>query len=231
VRHPVRQRGVKSWLGPGAFLQGHWSNCCPVLLPAPYTSRHRPLFWFLNCQEPSDCCWGSHWLAALPLTRCAGRCPSRNASTGAGRGSLYRALHRRKLHTRRAAQAQHSGAGPRETIPSWTSIWSEQHGMDDRTPADVEQWAGHPVPCADRAGSFTRQRPVACAVPMLNRLERHWSDALRKLADGEPALARRWETTMKLWRSLCARRCPVIFSQAVRKFVHTSHLWAAVCPV
>ena len=27
--------GLKSWLVPGAFLQGHWSNCWPRLLPAP----------------------------------------------------------------------------------------------------------------------------------------------------------------------------------------------------
>lgn len=48
--------------------------------------------------------------------------------------------------------------------------------------------------------------------PMLNRLETYWSGALRKLTGGESALAGLQETTMKLWQSLCARRCPVIFS-------------------
>src|ERR1017187_392652 len=64
------QWGVKSWLLPAAFLQDHWSSCWPVLLLAPKTSRHRPLPEFLNSQEPSDCCIGSHWLLADPFTGC-----------------------------------------------------------------------------------------------------------------------------------------------------------------
>ena len=37
------------------------------MLPAPVTSRHRPLAEFLNSHEPSDCRTGSHWLLAEEL--------------------------------------------------------------------------------------------------------------------------------------------------------------------
>src|SRR4051794_27851039 len=66
----LRQLGMKSWLVAGTFLQDHWSSCWPVLLPAPNTSRHRPLFWFWNCQDPSDCCSGFHRELAAPLRAC-----------------------------------------------------------------------------------------------------------------------------------------------------------------
>src|SRR4051794_33663925 len=64
------QCGVKSWLVPAAFLHCHWSSCWPRLLPPPCTSRHNPLFWFLNSYDPSDCGTGSHKALAAPLGGC-----------------------------------------------------------------------------------------------------------------------------------------------------------------
>src|SRR6266567_599317 len=64
------QWGAKSWLVPGAFLHGHWSSCWPALLPAPSTSRHRPLLRFWNSKEPSDCARGCHRPLADPLGTC-----------------------------------------------------------------------------------------------------------------------------------------------------------------
>jgi len=102
-------------------------------------------------------------------------------------------------------------------------------------PPELRAWdvspcfGGIPGKEADQSGlraygaeSFTGRRPAVHRSRMSNRFERQWSATSRRVADLQRVPA-------NLCRSLRARRCPAIFTHAVRQLVYTSHLFWAHC--